>query len=115
MNMLKMRKKRSYSDVVNSTHVNTINLRDTYLELFLSDIERELFEIPKKRLGYSNFSTEEWECMQSSANDKSIVIKKADKGSCVVVWDRDDYIADAEKQLKDKNLYRDVDFKRKIL
>ena len=51
------------------------------LELFLSQIERELFEIPKKRLGYSNFSKEEWECMRSLANDRSIVIKKADKGS----------------------------------
>ena len=26
------------------------------LDLFLSQIERELFGIPKKRLGYSNFS-----------------------------------------------------------
>ena len=67
------------------------------LELFLSQIERELFEIPKKRLGYSNFSKEEWECMRSLANDRSIVIKKADQGSCVVVWDREDYIAEAEK------------------
>ena len=38
-----------------------------------------------------------------------------DKGSCVVVWDREDYIAEAEKQLSDKNVYRDVNFKRKIL
>ena len=46
------------------------------LELFLSQIERELYEIPKKRLGYSNFSKEEWECMRSLANDRSTVIKK---------------------------------------
>ena len=46
------------------------------LEFFLSQIERELFDIPKKRLGYSNFSKEEWECMRSLANDRSIVIKK---------------------------------------
>ena len=31
------------------------------LEFFLSQIDRELFEIPKKCLGYSNFSKEEWE------------------------------------------------------
>ena len=74
------------------------------LELFLSQIERELFEIPKKRLGYSNFLKKEWECMQLLAHDRSIVLKKADKGSCVVVWNRDDYIAEAEKQLSDKNM-----------
>ena len=26
------------------------------------------------------------------ANDRSILIKKADKGSCVVVWGRNDYL-----------------------
>ena len=31
--MLKTRKKRSYMDVVNSTHVNNINLSDIYLDL----------------------------------------------------------------------------------
>ena len=31
------------------------------------------------------------------------------------MWDRENYIAEAEKELSDKNVYRDVDFKRKIL
>ena len=35
------------------------------------------------------------------ANHISIVIKKADEGSCVIVWDREDYIAEASKQLND--------------
>ena len=56
------------------------------LELFLSQIEKELFEVCKSNLGYSNFSKEEWQCMRLLANDKSIVIKKADQGLCVVVW-----------------------------
>ena len=46
--------------------------------------------------------------MKSLANDSSIVIKKADKGSCVVVWDREDYIAEAEKQLRDRNVNKDT-------
>ena len=53
--------------------------------------------------------------MRSLADDRSIVIKKADKGSSVVVLDRYDYIAEAEKQLKDQNVYKDVDFTEKIL
>ena len=38
------------------------------------------------------------------------MIKKADKGSSVAVWDCYDYIAEAEKQLKDQSVYKDVDF-----
>ena len=53
--------------------------------------------------------------MRSLADDRSIVIKKADKGSCIVVWDRNDYIREAEKQLKDQNVYTKVAFKDKTL
>ena len=53
--------------------------------------------------------------MISLVDDWSIVIKKADKGSCIVVWDRNDYLREAEKQLEDQNVYRKVAFKDKIL
>ena len=43
------------------------------------------------------------------------VIKKASKGSCVVVLDRLDYLSDAEKQLDEKNNYEDFFFNNKIL
>ena len=33
--------------------------------------------------------------MKSLVNDRSVVIKKADKVFRVVVWDREDYIAEA--------------------
>ena len=32
------------------------------------------------------------------AEDRSIVIKRADKSSCVVVWDRTDYLLEVEKK-----------------
>ena len=41
-------------------------------------------------------------------NDKTIVIKSADKGFAVVVWDRGDYIKEAEKQLGDEKVYEEV-------
>ena len=41
-------------------------------------------------------------------NNKNIIIKSADKSSAVVVWDRDDYIKEAEKQLGDKDVYEEV-------
>ena len=39
----------------------------------------------------------------------------AGKGSCVVVWDRGNYLSEAEKQLCDKVIYKDVSFNEKIL
>ena len=85
------------------------------LELFLSQLEKEIFNgllndsisIP------SNMSKEEWEALRGLADDKSIVIKQADKGSCVVVWCRDDYIKEANKQLEDKTVYKDIVFLKK--
>ena len=80
------------------------------LEMFLSKVEQDLFktiETPR----YSNLSSDEWKAIRFLADDRSIVIKKADKGSAVVVWDRVDYIKEAQKQLKDENVYKKVNFK----
>ena len=74
------------------------------LEVFLSQREKELFELAKSLRNYSNFSKEEWPAMRSLVNDRSLISKKADKGSCLVVWDREDYIAEAERQLGDVTL-----------
>ena len=44
-----------------------------------------------------------------------MAIKKGDKGSCVVIWDRNDYITEADKQLSNKDVYKQVSFKEKTL
>ena len=62
------------------------------LEVFLSQTKHELFQIPDKCLPYSKLSKDEWQATRSLAEDRSIVIKKADKGSCIVIWDRLDYL-----------------------
>ena len=49
--------------------------------------------------------------MRLLANDRSIVIKKADKDLCVVVWDCEDYIAEASKEINGENFYKSVKFK----
>ena len=54
--------------------------------------------------------------MRTLADDRTIVIKKADKGSCVVVWDHNNFVKEAEKQLNDiKDVYKDVCFNEKHL
>ena len=53
--------------------------------------------------------------MSSLTNDTSIVIKKADKWSCVVVWDSEDCKADPKNQLGDRNVFKNINFKEKFL
>ena len=85
------------------------------IEVLLSEIEQEIFKEVQSRLGYSNLSKEEWKVVRSLANDPNIVIKKADEGSCVVIWDRGDYIMEAERQLNDKAVYQDVNFDKDLI
>ena len=59
--------------------------------------------LPGTPLDY-NLSKEEW-------LNRNIIIKPADKGSCVVVWDREDYIAEADRQLKDNETYESSSLK----
>ena len=56
-----------------------------------------------------------WKTLRNLADDKSIVIKIADKGSSVVIQDRDDYLQEAFKQLRGTNIYGDVKFNKNIL
>ena len=63
-------------------------------------------EIPQNK--YNNLTREERRALYDLKNDKNIVIKSADKGSAVVVWDREDCNKDAEKQLGDKDIYEEV-------
>ena len=51
---------------------------------------------------------EERQAIYSLRDDNLIVIKEADKGSRIVVWDREDYLAEARTQLKDKDVYQEI-------
>ena len=58
-----------------------------------------------------NLSKEEWLAMTGLAEDRNIIIKPAEKGSCVVLWDRGDYLTEAGKKLQDVDIYEDTGFK----
>ena len=49
--------------------------------------------------------------MRGLAEDQNIIIKPADKGSCVVVWNRENYLAEEDRQLKDIEKYESSSFK----
>ena len=63
-------------------------------------------EIPSKR--YNNLTREERDALYSLRDDSTIFIKFADKGSVVVVWDREDFLKEAYKQFEDREVYEEV-------
>ena len=79
--------------------------------MFLIRVKQDLFKTIETPIRYSNLSSDAWKAIRSLVDDRSIVTKKADKGSPVVVWDRVDYIKEAQKQLTDLNVYKKVNFK----
>ena len=81
------------------------------LELFLSQVEKDLFEISKTTLGYFNFSKEEWKPLRSLADDRNIVIKKLMK---VRVWQCGIVLITLVKQKNNKSVHKSMILKEKI-
>ena len=50
-------------------------------------------EIPSKR--FNNLTKEEREALYSLKDNPSIIVKGADRGRVVAVWDREDYLKEA--------------------
>ena len=82
--------------------------KDVAIEIYLSSLEEKLMNIEIPQNKYNNLTREERTALYDLKNDKNIIIKSADKGSAVVVWDSEDYIKEAEKQLGDKDVYEEV-------
>ena len=80
---------------------------DVKIEMYLSRIEEEIMAIKAEGSNFSNLSASEKEALKNLRNDNSIVIKEADKGSGVVVWDKEDYLKEAYSQLSDTEVYEE--------
>ena len=76
------------------------------MDLYIDFITNEIFQNDKKYKFTPNLSPEELEALKQLRCDNSIVIKKADKGSTIVIVNRDDYIAEVERQLNNSNFYK---------
>ena len=66
-----------------------------------------MFSLDKK-LNYSNLTKEERQAIYSLRDDTSIIIKEADKGSGIMVWDRQYYLTEPRTQLEDKDVYQEL-------
>ena len=79
--------------------------KDVAIEVYLSKVEDKIMKLSAVGKNFSNLTREEISALNGLKSDRSIVIKEAEKGSGVVVWDREDYILEAENQLGDSAVY----------
>ena len=82
--------------------------KDVIIETYLSCLEERLLdiEIPSKR--FNNLTKKEREALHSLKDDRSIIIKGADKASAVVFWEREDYLKVTYRQLDYKEVHEQV-------
>ena len=50
----------------------------------------------------NNVSNAEVQAIKNLRNSEQVIVKPADKGGAIVIWPRESYIAEANKQLNDK-------------
>jgi hypothetical protein len=54
----------------------------------------------------NNVSNAEKQAIKNLCNSEQVIVKPADKGGAIVIWLRESYIAEANKQLNDKQNYK---------
>ena len=78
---------------------------DPTIEVYCSKLEERILAINTGGRNYSNFSVEEIKALRNLKNCMDIIIKEADKGSVVVVWDKKDYCREAYRHLNEVVVY----------
>ena len=81
-------------------------VNEPMLDLFLKNVELELFSIKESGHNYSNLSYLKRRALRNLKEPSDI--KKANKGSAVVVWGLEEYRKVAYRHLKDENVYEKV-------
>ena len=79
------------------------------LETFISSMESDIASHKPSKPKHDNLTKSERSALYDLQNRQDIIIKPADKGSAVVVMDRDHYISEAERQLGDSTYYKLLD------
>lgn len=71
--------------------------------------ELALNRTPIRAPAKQNLEPSAKDCLRDLARDTTIVIKQADKGGALVVWDREAYITEGLRQLSDLKFYKPLD------
>ncbi len=74
-------------------------INDPFLEAFFVLVKKQIDKHHPKSTKVKNLTKEEREALHSLQSNPNLTIKKADKGSAVVLMDTDQYIQEAERQL----------------
>ena len=79
--------------------------RQPVIKMFLSKLEKRKFSVFLGTPQDYNLSKEEWLAMRGLAEHHNIIIKLTDKRSCLVARAREDYLAEADRQLVGKEIH----------
>ena len=71
-------------------------------------LKQELRKLPEQVRIKDNLTKSDRIAIKELKSKQDIVIKSADKGSAIVIMDRDDYVFEAERQLKINRHYRQI-------
>lgn len=84
------------------------NKRNAVIESFPSYLKERLIniEIPSRK--FNNFTKDDRNGMYGLKDDKSIINKGPDKVAAVIIWESEDYLKEAIKQLEDKEVYLEL-------
>lgn len=75
------------------------------LEKFIADIEESATNFLPRVNCHSNLTDSEWKALKDIRNDKSIILKPADKGGAMVILNTDEYINKCMAHLNDNTIY----------
>jgi hypothetical protein len=79
------------------------------LDHFIDKTRRDVSEVDIKfQNKYNNITVQERKALKKLQQRQDIVIKQADKGGATVVWSKDLYITEGERQLQDKHFYKQL-------
>jgi Reverse transcriptase (RNA-dependent DNA polymerase)/GIY-YIG catalytic domain len=79
------------------------------ISAYCQKLKKELFALHRRKNKRCNLSIKERKALNELRNNTSIVIKKADKNSGIVILDRDDYYKKVVEMLYDEHVYTKLD------
>ena len=82
---------------------------DKALELFIETVNKDFGKTNPMKPTHSNLSRTQQQAIKSLTSNKDIVIKKADKGSAVVLMNTNEYLLECYKQLSDSTTYEPLE------
>lgn len=84
--------------------------RDKHLDMYIEAMQNDIMRAYKThKLGAPNLSRKEQEALLNLSNREDIVIKPANKGCGIVIFNKEDYINEGMRQLLDRKFYKPLD------